>query len=907
MPPSGPANRGCRKADGSFPALMQVPRRPHGLPGHAAGARVSRPHEPGAAHGAHRLPPGRALIPVNAAGPALALPFYYLAGRGSCMTRDTPPAAPQAPLGTGRLRVRIDPGLLDFDSTGEAAMIEGMVGQERAIRAIRFGAGVDGDGFNIFAMGLPGSGRRRALRAVMDERAAGADPFDDWIYVNNFEAQHRPCALCLPPGTAVPFRDVMSELIEDLALSIPAAFETEEYKSRRSAIESEHQSKQEDKMAEIRDRATKAGIAIMRTPMGFAFAPMQDGEIVKPEEFRKWPEDEQKRVQGKVEELQAELQEMLRHEVPSTEKAMRSAARDLDKETAKGTIEVAIADVAAGFPGIDPVQKHLQAVADDLVENFHVFLELSKAGEDVPLAAKLEHPALRRYAVNVMENRPPDEEPRGAPVIEERDPSHDHLIGRIEHQQHQGLITDFTMIKPGALHRANGGYLILEARDLLMQPYGWEALKRCLKTQAIKISPIADRFSLMSTVSLDPDEIPLKVRIGLIGDRMLYYLLSALDPDFPRLFKVQADFEDDLDRSEENIRLLGRMIATIARRHGMRPFGRDAVAAVLEEASRIADDAAKITLTLEPVTDLMLEAAHWAGDAAEVSAGHVRQSVAERRARAGRLRARALEAVTRDIVNIATDGAVAGQVNGLAVLQLAETRFGKPSRITARTRMGRGRIIDIEREVKLGGPLHSKGVLILSSFLATRYGGEAPVSLSASLVFEQSYGGVEGDSASSAELYALLSALSGVPIRQSLAVTGSVDQFGRVQAIGGVNEKIEGFFDVCSARGLTGDQGVLIPESNVQHLNLRDDVVEAVGARRFSVYPVSHVDEGIALLTGRDAGAPEADGGFPAESVNARVAATLASYAEAMQAYIRRSDAAPEEESEAGAPGEEEA
>jgi lon-related putative ATP-dependent protease len=451
------------------------------------------------------------------------------------------------------------------------------------------------------------------------------------------------------------------------------------------------------------------------------------------------------------------------------------------------------------------------------------------------------------------------------------------------------LLTDFTLIKPGALHRANGGFLILEARDVLMQPFAWEGLKRCLKSGSIRLGGVADRLSLVSTVSLEPQEIPLSVKVVLLGDRELHDLLSLVDPDFATLFKVFADFDDVIDRSRENAGLFACLVADHVRRLGLPPFGRDAVAEVLGEATRLADDAAKFTLRVEPIADLMREAAHWAAAAGAATVGrdHVRRAVEEARVRSSRLAERTVEMVARGIVTIDTDGEVTGQVNGLSVVTLAGTRFGRPSRITARARMGSGRIIDIEREVKLGGPLHSKGVLILSGFLAGRFGAEAPVSLSASLVFEQSYGGVDGDSASSAELYALLSAISGVPLRQSLAVTGSVDQFGRVQAIGGVNEKIEGFFDVCARAGLTGRQGVLIPAANVQHLNLREDVVAAAAAGRFAIWPVAHVDEGIALLTGLPAGAPDAQGRFPEGSVNGRVAARLADFAAAMRRFGR--------------------
>jgi len=478
-------------------------------------------------------------------------------------------------------------------------------------------------------------------------------------------------------------------------------------------------------------------------------------------------------------------------------------------------------------------------------------------------------------------------------VIEESDPNYSNLIGRIEHQPQEGaLITDFTLIKPCALHRANGGYLILDARDLLMQPFAWEALKRCLKTSAIRIASAAERYSLVSTISLEPDEIPLSVKVALVGDRRLYYLLSSLDPDFSSLFKVQADFEDDIDRSDANLRMLAGLIADRARAEDLLAFDRGAVAAVLEETSRIADDAAKLSLRIDAIADLMHEADHWARNTGDglVSVDHVHRAVAERRRRGDRLRERSVEMVSRAIVNIDTTGAVAGQINGLSVISLGETRFGRPARITVRTRVGTGKIIDIEREVKLGGPLHSKGVLILSSFLASRYGAAHPVSLSASIVFEQSYGGVDGDSASSTELYALLSALADAPISQSLAVTGSVDQFGRVQAIGGVNEKIEGFFDICAARGLTGEQGALIPASNVQHLNLRHDVVEAVAAGRFAVHAIDHVDTGIELLTGIPAGAPRADGSFPEDSINGRVADRLAGYADTMRKLMRPGD-----------------
>ena len=768
---------------------------------------------------------------------------------------------------TARLRVRIDPASLPFETTADLGPADGRMAQERAYDAVELWASIEGSGFNLFASGPAGIGRRTAIRSVLDAHRPRPDPFDDWVYVNNFQDPHRPRALKLPFGTAMPFSEAMVELVEELAVAVPAVFESDDYKTRRNAIEATSQAEQETRIGDLRERAARQDIGLVRTPVGFAFVPTRNGEIVKPEVFNKWPAVEREAVEKKVSEFQEELGELIRHDLPALERDARAQIRELTRESVTVTIDLAITETAAKFEGIEPIQRHIADVANDLVENFRLFVALAQAGDEVPLAIKLDHPMLRRYAVNVMDASPSARGLAGGrdgtPVVEESDPTHANLIGRIEHQPIEGaLMTDFTMIKPGALHRANGGYLVLDARDMIMQPFAWESLKRCLKTSSIRVTSVAERVSLVSTISLEPDEIPLSVNVALIGDRLAYYLLSSLDPDFPRLFKVHADFEDDISRSPDAESMMAEAIAGLARERLALPVDRTAVAAVLEEASRLSDDAAKFSLSVEALSDLLQESQHWARVAGSerVDAGHVRHAVDQRRHRANRLNERSVEMVERGIVNIDVEGSAIGQINGLSVISLGETRFGRPSRITVRTRMGTGKIIDIEREVKLGGPLHSKGVLILSSFLATRYGAEAPVSVAASIVFEQSYGGVDGDSASSTELYALLSALADAPISQSLAVTGSVDQFGRVQAIGGVNEKIEGFFDLCSRRGLSDGQGVMIPAANVQHLNLRPDVVEAVEAGDFTIHAVDHVDTGIELLTGIEAGAPDADG-----------------------------------------------
>ena len=449
------------------------------------------------------------------------------------------------------------------------------------------------------------------------------------------------------------------------------------------------------------------------------------------------------------------------------------------------------------------------------------------------------------------------------------------------------LVTDFNLIKAGALHRANGGYLILDARKVLLQPFAWEELKRALSSEEIRIEVLGQTLSLISTVSLEPESIPLDVKVVLLGERLLYYTLSQLDPDFAELFKVAADFEDQMDRTPENHLLYARMIATMVRQEGLRPFDREAVARVIEQSARLAGDAERLSTHVRSIADLLREADYWAGEAQHsvVTAADVQRAIDAQVYRSDRVRERIQEEIQRGTILIDTQGAAVGQVNGLSVLTLGQFAFGRPSRITALVRLGRGEVIDIEREVALGGPIHSKGVLILSSYLGARYARDQPLSLSASLVFEQSYSGVEGDSASSAELYALLSALADLPIKQSLAVTGSVNQHGQVQAIGGVNEKIEGFFDICRAQGMNGEQGVLIPASNVKHLMLRPDVVEAVAAGHFHVYPVETIDQGIELLTGVPAGEPDETGAFPAGSVNQRVEARLRELAERRLAF----------------------
>jgi lon-related putative ATP-dependent protease len=537
------------------------------------------------------------------------------------------------------------------------------------------------------------------------------------------------------------------------------------------------------------------------------------------------------------------------------------------------------------------VHADLSDVQNDVLDRVEIFQQ-PKEGEQPALFGILrrmepEESPLRRYEVNVLIDRSAD---KGAPIVYEDNPSHDNLVGRIEHVAKMGtLVTDFTLIKAGALHRANGGYLVLDALKVLTQPFAWEALKRALRSAEIRAESLGQMLSLVSTVSLEPEPIPLDLKVVLVGQRIFYYLLHAYDPEFGGLFKVVADFEDDMARDPEADSLYARVIATMARSDKLRPLDRGAVARAIEYGARVAGDTEKLSMQMHDLADLLRESDHWAATAGRTvtDAEDVERAIRARQERVGRIRQRLQEEISRGTLLIDTAGERAGQVNGLSVATLGGFSFGMPHRITARVRLGGGKVIDIEREAELGGPIHSKGVLILSGYIAGRYAAKTPLSLAASLVFEQSYGGVEGDSASSAELYALLSALAEAPVRQSLAVTGSVNQHGDVQAIGGVNEKIEGFFDVCASRGLTGEQGVLIPASNVKHLMLKHEVVEAVSAGKFHVYPVTNVDEGIEILTGIPAGQRDALGQFPEGSINGRVERRLAEFADRVRSFGR--------------------
>lgn len=792
-----------------------------------------------------------------------------------------------APLSAGMLRGRgLDPDLA-FGTTAELPDVELPVGQDRAEEALRLAIALRHDGYNAYVMGPPGTGRHALVMQMLERAGAAAPTPPDWCYLNDFSDPRLPKALELPPGRAPELRRDMDRLVEELRVSIPAAFESADYRTRLQLLEKELEEARERAIEEVRREADGKHVALLRTPMGMGFAPLKDGEVLAPDAFHALPQEEQERFKRDIGELQERLQEAIRS-MPALQREHREKVKQLNREVALSAAGHLIDDLRTRWDGLPGVQAHLDAVRQDVVDNVHDFL--AGSDEDGDAAAQIRKllsqiPALRRYGVNVMVEH---SERKGAPVVYEDLPSLANLTGRVEHHAHFGaLVTDFTLVRPGALHRANGGYLVLDARKLLAQPFAWEELKRALRSREIRVEPPERLLGLAGTASLEPRPIPLDVKVVLVGDRLVWHLLSLLDPDFPQLFKVQADFEDALPRNPEADRRFARLVATLARREGLRPLERAAVERVLREASRLAEDSERISTDVDAIRDLLREADLQARGAGRetVTGPDVGAAVEAQERRAGRVRELLQDALRRGTLVVETAGSKVGQVNGLSVVSLGRASFGRPSRISARVRLGRGEVVDIEREVELGGPLHSKGVMILAGFLGGRFCRDRPLTLGATLVFEQSYSGVEGDSASSAELYALLSAIGEVPVRQSLAVTGSVDQHGRVQAVGGVTEKVEGFFELCRARGLSGSEGVLVPAANVPHLLLRDELLDAVAAGTFHIYPVSTVDEGIELLTGLPAGEPDAAGRFPPGSVNGRVAAALEAMAERARAF----------------------
>ncbi len=790
-------------------------------------------------------------------------------------------------LGPAALRRRYDPDAFGFDTSNEREDRVDAVGQPRAVAAIEFATGIGRAEYNVFALGAPGTGKHSLVENHLRKRAEERPAPPDVCYVHNFDRKDEPNIIILPAGTGRRFRKDMSRLNGGLRSALRGAFESEEYQTRRQVIEDEFKERPRQELREVEARAKDHGLVLLRSPSGIAFAPTRDGEVLSGEEFQQLTPEEQQTIQETVEEFQIEVQKALR-DMPSWDRDRQEKVRELEREVIDLAIDDLLDGVRKKFEEFAQISSYLDAVQEDVVENARDLVESEmpmQEGATGPNPAQTPMISLRRYHVNVVVD---NSTMAKAPVIYEDNPTYDNLVGRIEHSaRFGGMYTDFTHIKAGSLFHANGGYLMVDAHRLLQAPFAWETLKRALQSRRLRIESPGQAMNMMGAMSLVPEPLAIDVQVVLLGEPMLYYVLCQQDPDFEELFKVASDFAERMDATEENCNGYVNLLAMLAREDGLRPLDKTAMAHLLEHSARIAGEQSKLTARIGLIHDVLREADYWAGNAGSqvVSARHVQQAIDAQIHRADRIRENTYEEIERGTIMIDVDGRQVGQINGLAVIAFGNLAFGRPNRLTARVRIGQGDVVDIEREVELGGPLHSKGVLILAAYLGANYASDSPLSLSASIVFEQSYSGVDGDSASAAESFALLSAITGVPLRQDLAVTGSVNQHGVVQPIGGVNEKIEGFFDVCSAKGLTGDQGVIIPASNVRHLMLRQDVVDAVSSNQFHIYPIETIDEGVELLTGITTAIRGDDGVYPEGTFNRMVADRLVEMAEKRRAF----------------------
>jgi len=785
---------------------------------------------------------------------------------------------------------RCDPVMLGCDSTADLAPMSGIIGQARALSALKFGLHVQEPGFNVYVSGPAGTGKMTTIKSFLDALAAEKPKPSDWCYVHNFRDPYCPLALEVPSGTGTIFQKEMRNLIDSARRSIAQSFASKEYADRRSEIAEELNRKRESVFSAINQRARERGLVLKTSQIGLILLPASNGEPMTDEAYEQLTQETKEQLIQAREELTKELQQKIA-DLQVEETAAQTQLEATDHEAAKYAIDHLFEALKAKYAELPQVLTYLDEVEQNIIENFELFRSEQKPqGSDVMAAAMQEQArkqAFGNYEVNVLVD---NSGVSGAPVIVEMNPTFNNLFGRIEKEAQFGaLYTDFRMIKSGSLQRANGGYLVVRIEDVLMNTLSWDGLKRVLRDQKLPIEEIGERIGFMAMKSLRPEPVPLDVKVVMIGEPTLHYLLHRGDPQFRELFKVKADFDSRMDRTTENMRDYAAVLCRLCNEEELRHLKSDALARIMEHSSRLADNREKLSTMFADIADIVREADFWAGEegADVIKAEHIERTIEQRIYRSNLIQERTNEMIETGTIIIDVDGERVGQVNGLAVLDAGDFAFGRPSRITASVGVGREGLVDIEREAKLGGPLHTKGVLILNGHILEKYARDIPLSLSARIVFEQSYGEVDGDSASSTELYALLSCLSGVPIKQGIAVTGSVNQNGDVQAIGGINEKIEGFFEVCRARGLTGQQGVLVPESNLANLMLKDEVVNAIREGKFHIYPVATIDEGMEVLTGVTAGQRREDGSFDPDSINSRVQKRLAELAEKLRDFSK--------------------
>ncbi len=788
-------------------------------------------------------------------------------------------------LPSEKLRKECPQTSVSCKSTQDFAPLQEIIGQERAVRALKFGLGIKDRGFNLYVSGLPGTGRKTAVKNFLEEIARAKPAPFDWCYVNNFSNEYEPKALKLPSGKGKEFQGDMKSLVENAKGALPKAFESEDYAKKRDATISALEEQRKQLIDQLNTEAQKAGFVIQSTRIGLLLIPVIKGKPISDQELMTLSPKVRQDLEAKRGSLESELRNAMRQFVDMDRKIHQELEK-LNKDVALYAIGNLVTDLAEKYKDFSDVASYLKEVQNDILDHLSQFVKGPEETPQVPFPVPwVRESPFRKYEVNVVVD---NSKTKGAPVIIGLNPTYQNLFGRVEKEAQFGaLVTDFTMIRGGFLHRANGGYLILPVEELFRNPFSYDGLKRALRNERIFIEEAEEALGFITTKSLKPEPIPLDVKVVLIGDPYVYQQLYVLDMEFSQLFKVKADFDTTMDRTDENTEQYAGFVCALCQKENLKHLDGSGLAKVIEHSSRLAEDQQKLSTMFAEVADIIREANFYAAEEKSefVTGVHVKKAIEEKVYRSKLIQEKIQEMIQRGILLIDTDSESVGQVNGLSVIGLGDFEFGTPSRVTVSVGLGREGVVDIEREAKMGGPIHTKGVLILSGYLNSKYAQDKPLSLAARLVFEQNYEGVEGDSASSTELYAILSALSGLPIKQNLAVTGSLDQKGEVQAIGGVNEKIEGFFEVCKIKGFTGKQGVMIPESNVQNLMLKEEIVEAAKEGKFHIYPVKTIDEGIEILTGVKAGQKRQDGAFEEGTVNDRVDKRLKEMADKLKEF----------------------
>lgn len=797
-------------------------------------------------------------------------------------------------LTSAQLYRKCDPAKFKFKTTADLEERLSALGQDRAISAVELGINIKSRGYNLFCLGPEGTGKTSLVKRILEKEGKQRPTPDDWAYVYNFDEPHKPIAVNFAAGEAAGFAKLMEEFVDFLEHDLSDVVKSEMYEEQLKTIREKYQEKRNDYVKILQKKAKGKKVSLLHMPMGVVVAPMKNGEIISPDVFDTLSEEEKNEIMADLNAMQEEIA-MHQDSAPQWEEKQTEEIKKLQEKLVKEAVKKPLENIRQKYKGNKKVADYLKTVREYILENMTTYVpeydqDSKQQADDDPMSGLLnqlkgqqEEDKFSKFKVNVVVKNVPNS---GAPIVLLDHPTQGNLVGKVERiQQFGALVTDFSLIKGGALHKANGGFLLIDARKLLLQPYSWDSLKRALASKAIKIEAPSEDTSF-ATISLDPQPIPLDVKVVMTGDADLYELLTERDPDFCDYFKVEADFGGLIDRTNANEVEYAKLIGSLSKKKNLRSLNKQAVARVIEYSSRLADDTEKLTAHVASIGDLLKEADYWArkSKASQIGKNHIEQAIKSQIYRADRINQAMLEQIDKGTILMDVKGERVGQINGLVVYNFTRNSFGKPARITTQVRLGRGEFINIEREVAMSGPIHSKGVLILQALLSNRFAKRTPLSLSASIVFEQSYGGVDGDSASSTEYYCMLSAIANIPIKQSLAVTGSINQFGEIQPIGGVNEKIEGFFEVCKYNGLTGKQGVIIPRTNVVNLMLREDVVQAVEEGKFSIYAIDTVDDGIELLTGIPAGKPNKKGQFPKGSVNYQVQQSLAEY---YKDYIR--------------------